>query len=195
MTDTVISAMAFSTLLHVASRTLLNLQLDPSEASAQIHDETARALIQAGKQDLTQRVEEVKRTGEQYASGAKSTFLKWWRESPVYGLIKGKAGRGEAVFVDLLEGNRRALICARCPENVIPGGKGWLQNWTDGQMLKSVEGRKTESHDNLGVCRVCSCELRAAVWWQSDIIAATTRDATFAKKLPSHCWKRRIIDL
>jgi len=192
-TGTVISAITFSTLLEVASRTLLNLRFDPSDASAQIHNETAHALIEAGKGHLTQRVAEVKRTSEQLRAGAKAAFLKWWRESPVYGLIHGKTSRGEAVFVGQVEGNRRALICAKCPENVIPGGKGWLQNWTDGQMLKSVEGRITESHDNLGVCRVCSCELRAAVWWQPDIIAATTRDAKFARDFPSHCWKRQII--
>ena len=195
ITGLVISAMTFNTLLEGASRTLLNAQLDPSEAAAQIHDETARALIRAGKEHLTQQVAEVKRTGEQLRTGAKAAFLKWWRESPVYGLIHGKASRGESVFVDQVEGNRRALICAQCPKNVIPTGKGWLQIWTDGQMLKSVENRKTASHDELGVCIVCSCELRAAVWWQSDIIAATTRDAKFARDLPSHCWKRRIIDL
>lgn len=195
VTGTVISAMTFSTLQEGASRTLLNARLDPSEAEVQIHDETARGLILAGREDLTQRVVEVKRSPEQLRTGAKAAFLKWWRESPVYGLIQGKAGRGEAVFVDQIEGNRRALICARCPHNVIPAGKGWLHNWTDGQMLKSVEDRKTESHDRLGVCEVCSCELRAAVWWQPDIIAATTREAKFARNLPSHCWKRRIIDL
>jgi hypothetical protein len=192
-TNIVISATQFDTILHVASRTLLNMQFDPSEAAAQIHDETAKALILAGKEHLTQRVAEVKRTGEQLRTGAKAAFLKWWRESPVYGLIQGKTSRGEAVFVGQVEGNRRALICAKCPKNVIPAGKGWLQNWTDGQMLKSVEGRKTESHDRLGVCEVCSCELRAAVWWQPDIIAATTRDAKFARDFPSHCWKRQII--
>jgi hypothetical protein len=151
--------------------------------------------MQLGRNDLVEITKEVPRSAEQYSTGAKAAFLKWWRESPVYGLIKGKASRGEAVFVEQIEGNRRALICARCPHNVIPAGKGWLHNWTDGQMLKSVEDRKTESHGQLGVCEVCSCELRAAVWWQPDIIAATTREAKFARNLPSHCWKRRIIDL
>jgi hypothetical protein len=62
-------------------------------------------------------------------------------------------------------------------------------------MLKSVEGRTTASQDRLGVCEVCSCELRAAVWWQPDIIATTTRDAKFARRLPRHCWKRKILEL
>lgn len=185
---------SFSDILKGVQRTLLNLGEDPSLAALEIHQTTAASLIKLGRIDLVQVTKEVPRSVEQYATGARATFLKWWRESPVYGLIKGKASRGESVFVDQDEGNRRAMICAKCPHNVIPAGKGWLQNWTDGQMLKSVEGRKTEGHDKLGVCEVCSCELRAAVWWTPDIIAATTRDAKFVRNLPAHCWKRQIID-
>jgi len=187
------TAGSFVVLEASAQRTLLNLGKDPSLASAQIHEATAASLIRQGRADLVEVTKEVPRSVEQYATGAKAAFLKWWRESPVYGLIKGKTSRGESVFVDQAEGDRRAGICARCPHNVIPAGKGWLQNWTDGQMLKSVEGRKTVNHEKLGVCEVCSCELRAAVWWTPDIIAATTRDAKFARKLPGHCWKREII--
>jgi hypothetical protein len=95
-------------------------------------------------------VKEVPRSAEQYTSSARAAFIKRWRESPVYGLIHGKASRGEAVFVDQAEGDRRAAICVNCPHNVIPAGKGWLQNWTDGQMLKSIEGRTTASQDRLG---------------------------------------------
>jgi hypothetical protein len=186
---------SFSDLLESAQRTLLNLGLDPSLASDQIHEATAANLIRLGRSDLVQVTKVVPRSAEQYATGAKAAFLKWWRESPVYGLIQGKASRGEPVFVPDDVANARALVCAKCPHNVIPAGKGWLQNWSDGQMLKSVEGRKTESHDRLGVCEVCSCELRAAVWWMPDIIAATTRDAKFARRLPAHCWKRKILTL
>ncbi len=132
-------------------RTLLDLGEDPSLALAQIHEATAKSLIERGHHDLVQTVKKVPREPGQYASGARAAFLKWWRESPVYGLIHGKASRGEAVFVDQAEGDRRAAICVNCPHNVIPAGKGWLQNWSDGQMLKSVEGRTTASQDRLGV--------------------------------------------
>lgn len=189
----ILSRDSYSEILEAAQRTLLNLEGDPSLAASQIHQETAENLLRMGRGDLVQVVKEVPREAGQYASGAKAAFLKWWRESPIYGLIHGKASRGEAVFVDQAEGDRRAAICAKCPHNVIPAGKGWLQNWTDGQMLKSVEGRETTSQDKLGVCDVCSCELRAAVWWQPDIIAATTRDAKFARDFPAHCWKRKVI--
>ncbi|MCB1203891.1 MAG: hypothetical protein KDN18_06505 [Verrucomicrobiae bacterium] len=185
----------FADLLEGVQRTLLNLGEDPALASSQIHQATAESLIHQGREDLVQVAKEVPRSAGQYASGAKAAFLKWWRESPVYGLISGKVDRGEEVFVGQAEADRRASICAGCPHNVIPAGKGWLQNWTDGQMLKSVEGRKTASHERLGVCEVCSCELRAAVWWQADIIATTTRDAKFARHLPAPCWKRKILTL
>ena len=154
-------------------RALLDLGEDPSLARDQIHDATAKSLIERGHHDLVQVTKEVPREPGQCASGAKAAFLKWWRESPIYGLIHGKASRGESVFVDQTEGDRRAAICVNCPHNVIPAGKGWLQNWTDGQMLKSVEGRTTASQDRLGVCEVCSCELRVAVWWQIRPSSAT----------------------
>ena len=189
----IFSRESFTEILEAAQRTLLNLGQDPALAASQIHDATAANLIQIGRNDLVQVTKEVHREAGQYVVGAKAAFLKWWRESPIFGLINGKVARGEAVFVPDDVANGRALICAKCPHNVIPAGKGWLQNWTDGQMLKSVEGRKTESHDRLGVCDVCSCELRAAVWWQPDIIATTTRGVKFARNLPPHCWKRKII--
>jgi hypothetical protein len=131
-------------------RALLDLGEDPSLARDQIHETTAKSLFERGHHDLVQTVKKVPRAPGQYASGAKAAFLKWWRESPVYGLIHGKASRGEAVFVEQAEGDRRAAICVNCPHNVIPAGNGWLQNWTDGQMLKSVEGHTTASQNRLG---------------------------------------------
>ncbi len=101
-------------------RALLDLGEDPSLAKSQIHEATARSLSERGHHDLVQTVKKVPREPGQYASGAKAAFLKWWRESPVYGLIHGKASRGEAVFVDQAEGDRRAAICVNCPHNVIP---------------------------------------------------------------------------
>lgn len=184
---------SFAEILEGAERTLLNLGEDPSLAAAQIHKATGEYLIGAGRADLVEVTKEVPRSADQLLSGAKAAFLRWWKESPIFGLIKGKAGRGEPVFVDQAEGDRRAAICAGCRHNVKPAGKGWLQNWTDGKMLDSIEGRTTASHERLGVCDVCSCELRAAVWWVADIIAAATRGAKFARNLPAHCWKRKII--
>ncbi len=92
-------------------RALLDLGEDPSLARSQIHEATAKSLIERGHRDLVQAVKEVPREPSQYASGAKAAFLKWWRESPIYGLIHGKASRGESVFVDQTEGDRRAAIC------------------------------------------------------------------------------------
>lgn len=185
---------AFSSFREIVESAIRADGGDPSIAPSEIHEATAAYLVWRGRADLVQSSREVRRTAGQYASGAKAAFLKWWRESPILGLLQGKASRGEPVFVGQIEGDRRGSICARCPHNVIPSGKGWLQNWSDGQMLKSVEGRKTSVHDALGVCEVCSCELRAAVWWQPDIVAMTTRNAKFARRLPPHCWKRRILD-
>lgn len=189
-----VSGAAFGSFLEGVERTLAALGEDPEVASLQIHEETARALIDSGHGELVKGTEEAGRTAEQYRAGAKAAFLKWWRESPVYGLIKGKAGRGAPVFVDQEEAERRAAICTICQQNKIPASKTWARNWTDGKMLDAVEGRRTSRHEKLGACRVCSCELRAAVWWVPDIVRASSANTDFSRRFPQHCWKRSILD-
>ena len=114
-------------------------------------------------------------------------------------MLSGKVERGENVFVDQSEADRRAAICTggtqpgmRCQFNVTPESKSWAEEWTDAKMLKSVEGRSTAYQDRLAVCTVCSCELRASVWWTPDIIAASQRDKSFVRRFPDFCWKKKI---
>ena len=169
---------------------------DPAPALAMIHETTAKRLVSAGHKNLIEFVGgDTARSVGQYASGATAMMLKWWMESPIKGLLKGKFERGESVFVEPAEANRRAAICLLCPENVIPTGKNWLQNWTDGKMLDAVMGRTVKRQADLGVCRACTCELRAAVHWPADILAATT-SREIREKLPekSACWKAAILN-
>lgn len=184
----------FSAIVEEVAAHLLAHGLDPAEAAQRVHHSTARVLIGRGHRDLVERVgESVPRSPVQYAQGAAARVLLWWRESPIAGLLKGKFDRGESPFVEQSEADRRALICSDCPKNRVPTGKGWVRNWTDRKMLDCVDGRKTASHDDLGVCKACGgCELRAAVWWPADILQAVTPKAD-AAKYPDHCWKRELL--
>lgn len=165
---------------------------DPAVAADEIHHCTALHLIAIGQSKRVEVIGDVRRTGEQYRSGAKAAFLTWWKQSPIAGLLRGKIDRGEPVFVAQAEADRRAAICANCPHNVTPAAKSWAQKWTDGGMLAAVEDRKTAHHDRLAVCQVCSCELRAAVWWLPDILIASMKGKRFPLKFPAICWKAKL---
>lgn len=165
---------------------------DPAVAADEIHHCTALHLIAQGMASRVEGISNVRRTGEQFRSGAKAAFLTWWKQSPIAGLLKGKVDRGEPVFVTQAEADRRAALCVGCPHNVTPAAKSWAQQWTDGKMIDAVEGRKTAHHDRLAVCQVCSCELRAAVWWLPDILIASMKGKRFPQKFPAFCWKARL---
>ena len=194
-------ALIFSALVDAVAHHLSTRGLDPAEAAQRIHTTTAKVLVAKGHAALVdlpeppaRPVEVVNRTVAQYASGAKAKMLKWWAESPIKGLLHGRFERGESVFVDQAEADRRALVCATCPKNVIPTGKGWLRAWTDDKMLECVMDQRTAYHNQLGVCGACSCELRAAVWWPADILRAVTPKKDIPKFPPAaDCWKREIL--
>lgn len=172
---------------------LLRLYEDPSVAEDEIHQITGKNLITRGHADLVEVTEHVGRDFDQLRSGAKARLLTLWKQSPLHGLLHGKVSRGEEVFVGKEAANRRAEICAGCEANVIPASKGWLQSWADGQMLAMVENRTVRDQEKLGVCEVCSCELRAAVWWDSDILISSMRGAKFVHRFPAHCWKKKLM--
>ena len=171
---------------------LIQIGEDPTAATDEIHHCTALHLVAIGQRARVETIGEVRRTAEQFGSGARAAWLTWWKQSPIAGLLKGKITRGEPVFVDQAEANRRAALCVNCPHNVTPASKGWAQKWTDGKMLDAVEGRMTAHHDRLAVCQVCSCELRAAVWWLPDILVASMKGKRFPLKFPAFCWKANL---
>jgi len=204
-TGKIFSSDVFADVEERATGYLLSHNRDAGKVEAEIHHRTASVLMSNGNRDLCEVHGEVKRSLKQSIGGATVLMLKWWKESPIYGLIKGEAERGEDVFVDQAEADRRAGICVGCDNNVIPSGKGWVQNWADKKMLKetgvlspdeddsnfrdSVGGRITKHHDDLGTCPLCKCELRAACWWKPNILKAAMRLDDYESKLPSHCWK------
>lgn len=71
-------------------------------------------------------------------------------------------------MVSLIEANKRADQCASCKYNVFPDKKGFIA-WSDQIAEAAVGLRKTEKHNELGNCEVCSCPLRAKVFYGGDI--------------------------
>lgn len=75
---------------------------------------------------------------------------------------------GEKARVTSNEAKRRGAICLKCPYNVNPE-KGKFDDWADRMAEYSVGDVKSAYHSQLFNCEVCSCNLRAKVWWNGDM--------------------------
>lgn len=65
------------------------------------------------------------------------------------------------------EADRRAAICVACPHNVFPD-RGAFVRWADQLAEASVGKKRSVHHDLLGNCDICSCPLRAKVFFAGD---------------------------
>lgn len=80
----------------------------------------------------------------------------------------------------------RGSICVGCPLNVFPDKKGFLK-WSDKMAEAAVGDRKSIHHENLGNCEVCSCVLKAKVFYGDNI----TLPEDEYNALPEFCWQRK----
>lgn len=89
-------------------------------------------------------------------------------------------------FVPQEVADARSEVCAGCPYNEFPD-KGKFIEWADEMAQLSVGDRKSKHHTELGNCGVCSCPLRAKVWYSGKL--------TFPKrqmnKFPEFCWQKK----
>lgn len=92
---------------------------------------------------------------------------------------------GPNALVPQLEAERRAAICADCPQNVFPD-KGPFNQWADDIALKFVGKRQVSINDDLGNCAVCTCVLRVKVFTRGPFELTRTEFV----QLPSFCWQR-----
>ncbi len=113
-----------------------------------------------------------------------------------------RAASGTAVVLDWLRSggapvaqglaNKRASICAECPENV-PGS--WFTT-APAQLIKdTLEARKdlkleTPHDDKLKSCSICKCLNRLKVWCPLEHILARTKPEVMAE-FPNWCWVRK----
>tara|TARA_R100000808_G_scaffold15629_1_gene35981 strand:- start:8348 stop:8947 length:600 start_codon:yes stop_codon:yes gene_type:complete len=89
------------------------------------------------------------------------------------------------------EANRRANVCASCPDNIDPDG---CTGCNRGKMEKLVDALTgsiaTPDDSRLKSCRHCGCINRAQVWFPLEILQKfTTKEVNQA--LPSNCWKKQ----
>lgn len=83
------------------------------------------------------------------------------------------------------EAEARAKVCELCPANIFPD-KGAFIKWADDLAEESTGGKKTSLNDKLGNCEVCSCCLRAKVWYGGRIKLS---DEERKKMVELHCWQ------
>lgn len=93
---------------------------------------------------------------------------------------------GEANMVSQEVADERAVICRECPHNIVPV-KGPMLKWSDEIAEASTGGRKSKYHDELGSCEVCSCPLRAKVFYKGDF-GLSAEEKSKMSKLPK-CWQ------
>jgi hypothetical protein len=76
---------------------------------------------------------------------------------------------------------KRAAVCVKCPFNIFPDKKGFLK-WSDDVAYQATGGLKTHYHDKLGNCSICSCTLKAKVWYGGKL------ESNYI--FPDFCWQR-----
>lgn len=92
---------------------------------------------------------------------------------------------GEKHMVPQATANARAAQCATCKFNVFPD-KSRFVAWSDMMAEASVGDKRVEGYDALGNCEVCSCPLKAKVWYRGkNDITPEQRE----KMLEVNCWQ------
>lgn len=92
-------------------------------------------------------------------------------------------------FVSQEEADRRALICIKCPKNIFPDKKRFVE-WADKLAEATVGDRKSAHHDKLGNCEVCSCCMRSKIFYDGKL-DFTPKEY---KQFPSFCWQKQLYD-
>jgi hypothetical protein len=89
-------------------------------------------------------------------------------------------------FVTQEVADARAAVCAKCPHNVFPD-KGPFIKWSDDIAEAAVGKRKAKDHDAVGNCSICSCPLRAKVWYNGELKFPEEQ----LKQFPDFCWQKK----
>ncbi len=83
------------------------------------------------------------------------------------------------------EADARASQCALCKYNTFPD-KDMFVEWSDRIADASVGDRRTKHHDALGNCEVCTCTLKAKVFYKGDM-GLTEEQITRMQEVK--CWQ------
>ena len=121
-------------------------------------------------------------TKDSPAPASKRTTIE---EAAAFIRVAGEWMKGRE-FVPQEEAERRAAICAACPENVKVEGCSACRNLV-GRLTQLLGRRKTSLDSKLQGCRVCGCSNVAQVHIPLDALAKGVKpDMEF----PQTCWKK-----
>ena len=98
-----------------------------------------------------------------------------------------RASNIEHAFVGQEEAQRRAEICAGCPNNVNwKTGCGSCASATENEGFTFRAGRRTVGEERLQGCHIVGQENRTAVWLKSPPPVTPAEREAF----PTHCWRK-----
>lgn len=93
------------------------------------------------------------------------------------------------------EADRRSEICINCPANVNPDPKtSKYTAWADEIALHSTNGLKSKHHKKLFNCTVCTCPLRAKVFYKGPF-SLSKHEVREMNRVNPRCWQLNNIKL
>lgn len=131
----------------------------------------------------------VERNFTQYFRGAKAFF-------------QAAIQKAEA-FVSQEVADERAAICIKCDQNVVDIGHKAARYYSDRFMLAQVGKRKSEHHAKLHTCKLCSCILKAKVFYVRSLVVEklTNNEIMDLKRYPVdtsghplQCWQLKELE-
>lgn len=122
-------------------------------------------------------------------------FRQFWQGGKSF--IKA-ALSGSRSFVEQLVADNRSAICRDCDQNVVNIGHRHSQFYTDKFMLSQIGARRSKFHDELHTCKICSCILKAKVFYSDSLVGDSLSDDEIGKlsRMPRNsagrplkCWQ------
>lgn len=83
----------------------------------------------------------------------------------------------------------RSAQCKDCKFNVFPDRDKFIK-WSDDIAIASVGDRRSAGHESLGNCEVCSCPLRAKVFFAGKVSLSETEQSEMRTV---NCWQLNIL--
>lgn len=158
--------------------------------------ELLRYIVSYRSQNELEPIEFLPATVENYVCGLPENKGCCERYTLKRGLLQYLKG-GLAVIKQLYTGepvqeeeaNRRGAICITCVNNVFPPNKGEFMGWSDNIAMKTIgKGKHSAHHQQLGNCQVCTCLLKAKVWYQPPF-KLKAKEAVQMRKDKPECWQ------
>jgi len=103
----------------------------------------------------------------------------------IKGGIKLLTNYAYSKYATQAEADRRSDICVSCKYNIFPDKKRFIL-WGDMVAQETVGSRKSKNHDKLGNCEVCSCLLKAKVFYEGKL---ELPEDQLVKMRGVNCWQ------